>query len=74
MRLRTLNYEWLQEREEKHQLWVAHEKLDDWFVFTAGPDRLQRFFLKWIKNEKAYSDWEDIARLAPADGASTSGG
>ncbi len=68
-RLRTLDYDWMNDRLEKGRLWVSHEKLDDWFVFTAEPKRMQRFFLKWIDNEDAYSDWDDIKRAPEAENA-----
>lgn len=64
LRLRTMDYEWLEERREKGRLWVAHEELDDWFVFTADTERMQRFFLKWIDNEEAYGGWEETSRLS----------
>ncbi len=63
LRLRTMDYEWLEERRENGRLWVAHEELDDWFVFTADTKRMQRFFLKWIDNEDAYGGWEETGRL-----------
>lgn len=69
LRMRTIDFEWLDERREKGRLWVAHEELDDWFVFTADTERMQRFFLKWIDNEEAYGDWEETSRLPGANKA-----
>jgi len=66
-RLRTLDYEWLGDRREKGRLWVSHDELEDWFVFTAEPKRMQRFFLKWIDNEDAYGDWEEISRMSSGE-------
>ncbi|GMV90273.1 MAG: hypothetical protein AMXMBFR82_00510 [Candidatus Hydrogenedentota bacterium] len=63
-RLRTMDYEWLEDRLEKGRLWVAHEELDDWFVFTADTKRMQRFFLKWVDHEDAYGGWEETNRLS----------
>jgi hypothetical protein len=63
-RLRTLDYDWMVERVDKKRFWIAHEEYEDWFIFTAEPKRLQRFFLNWVGDEDAYGDWEEIERLA----------
>lgn len=72
LRIRTLKYDWLKDRFENDKFWIAYEPVQEWYIFTAKPERMQRFIRKWMTHEEAWSDWEDAPRMpaapAPANG------
>lgn len=61
-RIRTFDPEWLEERFEKKRFWIDYEKWDDWFVFTAKPERLQRFVKKWMRHSEVFGEWTTLKR------------
>lgn len=63
LKMRTIDYDWLTKRAEKGRLWIKHEEVNDRLVFTASPERLQRFVRNWINCDEAWNDWEELPRI-----------
>lgn len=63
LKMRTIDYQWLTDRDKKGRLWIKHETVDDRLVLTATPERMQRFVRNWVKCDEAWSDWEELPRI-----------
>ncbi|MCC6491275.1 MAG: hypothetical protein IT364_27545, partial [Candidatus Hydrogenedentes bacterium] len=62
LRLRNFDPEWLEDRIEDKRLWVPYTQTEDFLVLTAETKRLQRFMLRWVDDEEAMGDWEEMKR------------
>jgi hypothetical protein len=56
---RFLDDEAIESMRKQKKLNLAHARVDDLTVLTAPTDKLQKFVLKNLKTEKAFSSWEE---------------
>jgi len=56
---RFLDDDWVESMRKQQKLSLAQARVDDLTVLTAPTDKLQKFVLKNLKTEKAFSAWEE---------------
>jgi hypothetical protein len=56
---RFMDDEWVESLRKQQKLKVPFTQVDDLTVLTAPTNKLQKFVLKNLQTEKAFSSWED---------------
>jgi len=62
LQLSFLEHDWLEKLLEKKPGAIRHEKVNGGIVLTAPPKELQKFLLKHLKTEDAFSDGSKMKR------------
>jgi hypothetical protein len=58
MTVRFFDGEHLDELFEQRRIRIKHEKVEESYVLTASSEELQKFFLKYAEDDKAFSEYE----------------
>lgn len=70
LRIRALDYDWLEPFLAENPKAIAHEKLEEsgMIVLTAKPKELQQFVIDHLDTEGAFHDFGEMTRTQPGDG------
>lgn len=63
---RFLDDDWIESLRKQKKLKLSYAQVDDLTVLTAPTDKLQKFLLKTLKTEKAFSAWDEGRLHHPA--------
>ncbi len=56
VRIFQVDPDWIETVIEEKKIWIKHEMIDDAIILTASTEELQKFFAKYVEEDRAFID------------------